>query len=824
MGQGASKPNWIKDFTYTEDSLVDQNPGYQYLLLDNQENLERQIDYWHFVIKVTNNEGVQSMSNISVDYDPSYQTIDFHQVNVYRKGKKVNRLKKGLFEKVRRETNMERSLYDGSETVYANLSDIRPGDIIEYSYSLTGYNPVKEGFYSKSVSLEYAGIPVNRIVFRLLKSKSRKLNYKLINGAEEPIIKSNGQLDEYLWDTPANKTIVFDSYVPQSYNPLKYVSLSTFQDWGEVVRWASELYKYPEDELNKIDLNYPRNASLNYKIQHAIQFVQDDIRYLGLESGIGAYKPNSPIKVYGQRFGDCKDKSLLLVALLRQLGVESNPMLVNTTLKSGITDYLPGSNLFDHCVVAYEFEGQQLYVDPTISNQGGGILNRVFPNYQVGLVLKNKESDLRNIELKYESEVEVKEWFVLDSINGGGELNVRTEYRGSRADDMRSQFASSSAAAITKSYLDFYSSLYPKITASNNVRLVDSSRLDENLLITEEKYIISEIWNEQEGLNYIYMEIYPLLLESLITFGDVASPTMPYDMGQPTKFKQTSVVEMPEQWEVSTMSEDVSGEGYSYRNSLSSDGKVVTVIHEYESKNGVIDPSKVTKVLRDHEKIQAELNYILTYDPESNTFNLSFYSVFLSLLGFVLGLLIVRRVNNNYQPNPRHVKWNQSIRGWLILPAIGLVLTIFRIGFDTFSVDFFSKAVWLNIGQLTENALIGKAIFSADLVYNVGLLVFLIYLSYQFFTRKTRTPMLMKVYFIIGFLIPLIDYLLVITYFPDLLTAQESNVTIRALLRSAVAAAIWVPYFHVSKRVKETFTVVDKNHVNDDLGSIDNSI
>ena len=54
--------------------------------------------------------------------------------------------------------------------------------------------------------------------------------------------------------------------------------------------------------------------------------MQDEVRYLGLENGISAYKPSSPNKVYNQRFGDCKDKSLLLVTMLNQMNIEAYPV------------------------------------------------------------------------------------------------------------------------------------------------------------------------------------------------------------------------------------------------------------------------------------------------------------------------------------------------------------------------------------------------------------------------------------------------------------------------------------------------------------------
>lgn len=111
------------------------------------------------------------------------------------------------------------------------------------------------------------------------------------------------------------------------------------------------------------------------RLEKALQFVQDEIRYTGLEAGIGGYKPRNPAEVFEQRFGDCKDKSLLLCYILNELGIEAYPALVSTTDRQGIIAWLPSPNAFNHCVVQVRQGGVRWY-DPTISLQGGSYHNR----------------------------------------------------------------------------------------------------------------------------------------------------------------------------------------------------------------------------------------------------------------------------------------------------------------------------------------------------------------------------------------------------------------------------------------------------------------
>jgi transglutaminase-like putative cysteine protease len=73
-------------------------------------------------------------------------------------------------------------------------------------------------------------------------------------------------------------------------------------------------------------------------ILEAIRFVQDEVRYLGVETGINTHKPYPPSQILAQRFGDCKDKSLLLTTLLQARNIEAYPVLVNTSLKQSLDE------------------------------------------------------------------------------------------------------------------------------------------------------------------------------------------------------------------------------------------------------------------------------------------------------------------------------------------------------------------------------------------------------------------------------------------------------------------------------------------------------
>ena len=98
------------------------------------------------------------------------------------------------------------------------------------------------------------------------------------------------------------------------------------------------------------------NSSDEEKTKAALQFVQDDIRYMGIEIGENSHKPADPSKVFAQRFGDCKEKSYLLCVMLRAMNIDASPVLINTVSKKSISELLPAPTDFDHLTVRVKLD------------------------------------------------------------------------------------------------------------------------------------------------------------------------------------------------------------------------------------------------------------------------------------------------------------------------------------------------------------------------------------------------------------------------------------------------------------------------------------
>ena len=98
------------------------------------------------------------------------------------------------------------------------------------------------------------------------------------------------------------------------------------------------------------------------KVLRLYNWVSRHIRYVSLEIGAGGYIPHPAQSILDHRYGDCKDHVVLLEALLRAVGIESTPALVNL----GRAMRLPELTLltpFNHVITYVPSLG--LYLDST---------------------------------------------------------------------------------------------------------------------------------------------------------------------------------------------------------------------------------------------------------------------------------------------------------------------------------------------------------------------------------------------------------------------------------------------------------------------------
>jgi transglutaminase-like putative cysteine protease len=800
------RPDWVtaNDFPRLSDQELRSQSGSSYcLLFERQRHLDLATSFIHVAVKILNAEGIQENSGLNLDYDPSYQTLILHQARVHRGNETFDRLGEDPIRTFQRETNLERYLYDGSLTSSINLSDVRIGDIIEYSFSYQGRHPVYDGYDFGSFPLE-AGFPIERLTSRLLVPNHKNIKFKPTVDETKPDISREGNLTIYEWTREQLKATLYDNNVPSWYVAHNLIEYSDVEDWRSVVEWALPLFEVSPPQGERLWALAGKVISFSDRpsdIMKAIRFVQDEIRYLGIENGMSAYQPHPPEQVWTQRYGDCKDKSLLLSALLREFGVEAHPMLVNTALLRSVDDYFPSPGAFDHCVVSFRYNDRLYFVDPTVSYQGGDLENLSFADYGYGLIISPSSYDLTQLPAPDIDQTIVTERFILDDAESAM-LSVTTKYKGYQAEVHRSLFASTDLEIIQRHYLAYYATLYPEIKAIADLTYIDDSRNTDNEVAVEEFYRIENIWVESgEDTGSSYVRFCPLQLESMVSWDSTPDRTMPYYVGR-VDYRHEFFIDLPEPWPITPEEVYITGDGFEYRATFSSQNRQVRLVYEYRRTKEYIEPEDVAGFVTKHDRIQRNLSYYLFRGSPVSAFRLSWAMLTLAILCTAGSVWGARKLYTNFDPEPKiEVTEPIQIRGWLILPAVGLVLTPLW-----YLADFADVGVYFDAESFSATGFSFAALLVFELIFNIVTVVFWGLVTWTFFQRRTSAPVFYMAYLAIIVVWLVIDTILANQLLPKELRADpEYEEAFGEIVRSILAAVIWIPYFRASKRVARTF-------------------
>ena len=126
---------------------------------------------------------------------------------------------------------------------------------------------------------------------------------------------------------------------------------------------------------------------LRARLEALVTFVRAKIRYVAVEVGVGGYRPTPSAETLDRLWGDCKDKSVLLIDLLHQAGIEAHPALIRLDGRGRIRDDFPSPFGFNHLIVAVSVDGLELrdgdpvadgffFIDPTQTQGSAGYLHR----------------------------------------------------------------------------------------------------------------------------------------------------------------------------------------------------------------------------------------------------------------------------------------------------------------------------------------------------------------------------------------------------------------------------------------------------------------
>lgn len=337
--------------------------------------------------------------NISLPWKPDTDTLIVHRVAIRRGDKTIDVLAAGqTFTVVRRETNLDNAMLDGVLTANIQPEGLQVGDVLEFAMSIVSRDPVMQR------DVEYVGatwnvLPVSRAHMRVQWPSAMPVRYNAVAGL--PAIKPVKTGDTTAIEVGIDNLvpIVLPKGAPLRFQVGRMVELSSFASWSDVAALLAPLYArtavLPTQGPLLAEVERIRAASADPKVraEAALALVQDRIRYVALAMGTGGLVPADTTATWSRRFGDCKGKTVLLIAILRSLGITAEPVAVSSGFGDGMDARLPRVSAFDHVLVRATIAGKVYWLDGT--RTGDVSLDRLrVPAFGWGLPLVAKDAAL----------------------------------------------------------------------------------------------------------------------------------------------------------------------------------------------------------------------------------------------------------------------------------------------------------------------------------------------------------------------------------------------------------------------------------------------
>lgn len=848
------RADWVKPVTADQNALDKDNQvsrGVYYLLADNQVKVTnaQKIFYRHYSLKAMNAQGLDQLGHVEIWFDPSYQKLTLHSISVYRGNKVIDKLNTAKVKILQREKELELRIYDGSKTANIFLEDIQVGDVLDYAYSISGSNPVFKQHQFGSFDLQW-GVPVNHIYNRLLLPKDNDIHFTYINTKNEVRMQELGDEREYLWERKKVPAMIVAAETPSWHDSYPYVQWGNYRNWQNVAQWALPLYRIPatlNQSLQKIISQIAeKHRSSEDRMLAALLFVQNEIRYLGVEIGANSHAPNPPDLVLSRRFGDCKDKTLLTLTMLKALGIKAQAALVNTNLRRGIAQLEPGPNAFNHVLVRAQVGEQEYWLDPTRQKQISTLKELYQPNYDFSLLIDADSKALTPMpKLNNQIQKRIVHTRIDNSmgIHQPAKFTVTTTYQGISAENMRNSLAVENLDDLQKRYLNYYARYYPSITQASPMTVADDEA--KNQLVMTEYYSVPQLWTRDEEKKRLESRYYSPEIDGLLTRPSQPIRTSPLALSHPIDLDQVTEILLPEEWPITAENKRVEGPGFELTHIVSATEKTLTLRDHYISLTDHLMPEQVSKHVETIEQVKNMLGYSLwqndqklastTNNPEQSDTNAESASAGLvqnfnwtiATLAVLASIIWIQLAMRFYRRDPPvRINGTDTIEattptgfgGWLIIPMISITLTPLRILKTLADVDIYSLSTWAVLSTPTNPnfypAQIPILIF--ELVGNIGAFVFTLLLVIFLYKKRSIFPRAYMLIFAGLLLFHLSDNTL--AYFfvkgQNLVLAKEWT----DLVLASVGYVLWSIYFMRSERVRATF--VTRYHDVDPMNSV----
>jgi tetratricopeptide (TPR) repeat protein len=401
--------------------------------------------YRQQVIRIMNQRGAEQNRTFHIEYAPARQQVRILQSRVLHPDNTTDA------SVLVRDYSLSEPWYN----LYYDVHDreitfpkLAPGDLVELSYLVEdmGGRSMLGNYFGDMVLLQYSQ-PTSKAVYVLLAPAEQTLHFNHPKAARYQKIPREDGTVVHFWEAQDLEAVEPEPDMPGITETNSYLHISTFESFQALGRWyagqvSDQLVPGPDVKKLALELTKGLTRPLE-KIRAIYRFVTDQTRYVGLEFGIHSYVPYQVSEVLMRKFGDCKDKSALLIALFGQVGIRAQMALVRMKRLGPVPRDPASLAVFNHAICHLPdfglwLDGTAPFHDVTeLPDQDQGTLALVIEKEGGRLVsIPTTQADRNRTEIFYQ---------VRPAKDGSAAIRSRVAVTGSVAPALRARFAGAAA-------------------------------------------------------------------------------------------------------------------------------------------------------------------------------------------------------------------------------------------------------------------------------------------------------------------------------------------------------------------------------------------
>ncbi len=265
----------------------------------------------------------------------------------------------------------ERQILDDAEILAVRPPGVAAGSTVAVEYRFDRSAKLPQDIYRIQ-----GDAPVHRFVLRLDARGGWRARARVVSIANPGPEETAGTATWELTSLPAKRGGEDeDSRVPpRAELALDYIppgAAPSFESWADVAAWVGREFDLAVGATPLLDALVEKIRGSGEDPVEASSRIVRGLRYFGIEIGWGGFRPRPPETTLARAFGDCKDKSFLMVALLRRLGVPAVPVLAMAPSDDYVHDGLPSPFVFNHAIVGVPWSGRATPMDGLVVDAPG---------------------------------------------------------------------------------------------------------------------------------------------------------------------------------------------------------------------------------------------------------------------------------------------------------------------------------------------------------------------------------------------------------------------------------------------------------------------